>query len=400
MRRVAQLLAQAGDLTAALQGLDDLLRQYPGSSRPRIPARHRARNRRPHARGGGAVRARAEGAARRSAAAECAGIHAGRPQARSWRAPSSWCAHALEVSPDNPAIQDSLGWVLFRRGKTAGGPARAGSGPGSNSGDGEIAAHYGEVLWKSGDEGQARYVWQQALNSNPAHEGLQATMTRLTGEDAASAEHAAMRCAAACAARCLAALLLAGCATRATAVTVLDAARSSGSCCSELAGIHARRPGCRVAPATKAVNAIAWTGGSAATLSEVQPVGSARRRQPAARLQARAHCVVTTPRRQALRTTRPRRCWRAAAGIRAAIRCAALLGARPCLRPGSSRGRSRMRMAGCSSWSSRTGRSPSSDYASRRAALGSVQLPRRIIATRDDLRLRLVVDRWQLGKWR
>jgi predicted negative regulator of RcsB-dependent stress response len=53
-----------------------------------------------------------------------------------------------------------------------------------NSGDAEIAAHYGETLWKSGDEGQARYVWQQALNRDPMHKNLQATQARLTGEGA------------------------------------------------------------------------------------------------------------------------------------------------------------------------------------------------------------------------
>ena len=92
---------------------------------------------------------------------------------------------ALAVSPDSAAIQDSLGWVLYRRGKTAEALPileRAWQ----NSGDGEIAAHFGEVLWKSGDEGQARYIWQQALNGEPAHKNLLATMKRLTGEDVAA----------------------------------------------------------------------------------------------------------------------------------------------------------------------------------------------------------------------
>ena len=92
---------------------------------------------------------------------------------------------ALKVSPDNPAIQDSMGWVLYRRGQT--GEAlpileRAWA----NSRDSEIAAHYGEVLWKSGDEGQARYIWQQALTRSPDHKGLRGTMARLTGEPAAA----------------------------------------------------------------------------------------------------------------------------------------------------------------------------------------------------------------------
>ena len=70
------------------------------------------------------------------------------------------------MSPDSPAIQDSLGWVLFRQGKIKEAlPVleRAWR----NSRDSEIAAHYGEALWKTGDEGQARYIWQQALHASP-----------------------------------------------------------------------------------------------------------------------------------------------------------------------------------------------------------------------------------------
>jgi tetratricopeptide (TPR) repeat protein len=92
---------------------------------------------------------------------------------------------SLAVSPDSPAIMDSLGWVLFQRGKFKDALpvlARAWQ----NSGDAEIGSHYGEVLWQSGDQAQARYVWQQALNANPAHEHLLATMKRMTGEDAAA----------------------------------------------------------------------------------------------------------------------------------------------------------------------------------------------------------------------
>jgi tetratricopeptide (TPR) repeat protein len=90
---------------------------------------------------------------------------------------------ALASSPDNPAIQDSLGWALFRRGNTSDAlPVleRAWQ----NTSDAEIGSHFGEVLWKSGDESQARYVWQQALIGEPDHEGVRATMARLTGEDA------------------------------------------------------------------------------------------------------------------------------------------------------------------------------------------------------------------------
>jgi tetratricopeptide (TPR) repeat protein len=88
---------------------------------------------------------------------------------------------ALHVSPDNPAIQDSQAWVLFRRGKSRDAVVileRAYR----NLRDPEIGAHYGEVLWTLGDQGRAHYIWQQALNVDPANSVLRGTITRLTGE--------------------------------------------------------------------------------------------------------------------------------------------------------------------------------------------------------------------------
>jgi outer membrane lipoprotein LolB len=40
------------------------------------------------------------------------------------------------------------------------------------------------------------------------------------------------------------------------------------------------------------------------------------------------------------------------------------------------------------------------DYRAQKLKSAAVQMPRRIIATRDAVRLRLVVDRWRLGKAR
>lgn len=178
----AQLLAQSGDLPAALKTLDELEAQYPGH--PDIEYQRATvletggRTREALAQFERALKARPDDPQLSNALGFTLADH-GQKLDRA----ESLVRHAIEISPDNPAIQDTLGWVLFRRGKVKEAlPVlqRAWR----NSGDGEIAAHYGEALWKAGDEGQARYVWQQALNTNPAHEGLQATMSRLTGEGA------------------------------------------------------------------------------------------------------------------------------------------------------------------------------------------------------------------------
>ena len=44
--------------------------------------------------------------------------------------------------------------------------------------DPEIAAHLGEVLWKSGHRDEAQKIWRAALSENPNHETLLAVMQK------------------------------------------------------------------------------------------------------------------------------------------------------------------------------------------------------------------------------
>lgn len=86
---------------------------------------------------------------------------------------------ALKLDPDNPAILDSMGWVLFLEGRLDAALdylARAWDAyP-----DPEVAAHYGEALWMSGAEDQARIIWQEGLEQDSSHEVLRETIDRLT----------------------------------------------------------------------------------------------------------------------------------------------------------------------------------------------------------------------------
>ena len=79
--------------------------------------------------------------------------------------------------PDNPAALDSLGWVIFRQGDFHG-AALILERAYSLGHDGEIAAHWGEVLWVGGDRGQARRVWAAALAREPDSKALKATIRR------------------------------------------------------------------------------------------------------------------------------------------------------------------------------------------------------------------------------
>ena len=86
-------------------------------------------------------------------------------------------APALVVMPDNPAALDSLGWVRFRAGdsKTALTTLERAY---YISHDSEIAAHWGEALWASGDHQHARKVWAAALAREPDSQQLKATLAR------------------------------------------------------------------------------------------------------------------------------------------------------------------------------------------------------------------------------
>jgi tetratricopeptide (TPR) repeat protein len=84
---------------------------------------------------------------------------------------------ALTVTPDNPAALDSLGWVHFREGDVKGAAATL-SRAYALGHDAEIAAHWGEALWASGNRGEARRVWAAALAREPDSKPLKATIER------------------------------------------------------------------------------------------------------------------------------------------------------------------------------------------------------------------------------
>ena len=84
---------------------------------------------------------------------------------------------ALTVMPDSPAALDSLGWVRFRNGDVKGATVMLERAY-SLGHDGEIAAHWGEALWVSGNKSEARRVWASALAREPDSKQLKATIKR------------------------------------------------------------------------------------------------------------------------------------------------------------------------------------------------------------------------------
>lgn len=85
---------------------------------------------------------------------------------------------AYRLLPNDPAILDSLGWVLYRMGNTAEalGYLEKAMQLYPNA---EIAAHLGEVLWALDRKEEASRVLHQALDKEPGHHILNDTVKRL-----------------------------------------------------------------------------------------------------------------------------------------------------------------------------------------------------------------------------
>lgn len=91
---------------------------------------------------------------------------------------SALITRALLLTPDDPFIMDSLGWVLFRQGKL-GEALSTLERAYQIKADPEIAAHIGEVLWTLNRKDDARRVLKDAAKKNPENEVLGSTIKKL-----------------------------------------------------------------------------------------------------------------------------------------------------------------------------------------------------------------------------
>ncbi|HEX5639306.1 MAG TPA: tetratricopeptide repeat protein [Burkholderiaceae bacterium] len=85
---------------------------------------------------------------------------------------------ANQLSPDDPYILDSLGWVHFRMGDLK--RAREVLERAYNAKpEAEVAIHLAEVLWASGDQDGARKLLREVRTQEPGNELLKSTLARL-----------------------------------------------------------------------------------------------------------------------------------------------------------------------------------------------------------------------------
>ena len=81
---------------------------------------------------------------------------------------------ALKLSPNDHYMLDSLGWVHYRLGNLALAAEYLRKAYEIQA-DPEIAAHLGEVLWKKGQQEEAKKIWANALKEHPENAVLMAT---------------------------------------------------------------------------------------------------------------------------------------------------------------------------------------------------------------------------------
>ena len=89
---------------------------------------------------------------------------------------------ALELKPNEPAILDSMGWILYKqeRYEKALKFLRKAY---DLLPDPEVAAHIGEVLWITGKTQAAKKIWDEAKKLSPDHKVLEETLKRFKANE-------------------------------------------------------------------------------------------------------------------------------------------------------------------------------------------------------------------------
>lgn len=86
-------------------------------------------------------------------------------------------AKALELSPGDHYIMDSMGWVQYRLGNLDKAYEYLNKAYNLQN-DSEIAAHLGEVLWKQGKHDEANKIWDEGLKASPQNEVILKTIKK------------------------------------------------------------------------------------------------------------------------------------------------------------------------------------------------------------------------------
>ena len=88
---------------------------------------------------------------------------------------------AIAISPDDPAIIDSLGWAQFKLGRYEEALTNLRRAYAVFP-DAEVASHVGEVLWMMGREQEAIEIWRGALENQPDSDLIKEVVQRLQAD--------------------------------------------------------------------------------------------------------------------------------------------------------------------------------------------------------------------------
>lgn len=84
---------------------------------------------------------------------------------------------AYQLTPDDAAIMDSMGWGYYRLGEMSKSLEFMRRAYAAYP-DPEVAAHLGEVLWQTGARDEAKKIWQDSLKEHPDSAALQNVIKR------------------------------------------------------------------------------------------------------------------------------------------------------------------------------------------------------------------------------
>ena len=88
-----------------------------------------------------------------------------------------YIARSLQLKPNEPAFLDSYGWVSYRMGDKAMALEYLRRAYDLLK-DPEIGTHLGEVLWESGNQNDAKAIWNELLRKYPDNDDIKKVMPR------------------------------------------------------------------------------------------------------------------------------------------------------------------------------------------------------------------------------
>ena len=100
---------------------------------------------------------------------------------------SAMIAKASSLRPDDSAITDSLGWVLYLQGRPAEAVPLLEKAAAGEPAEAAINEHLGDVYWSIGREYEARFAWRAALLTSDDKDKARLTTKIETGLDKATA---------------------------------------------------------------------------------------------------------------------------------------------------------------------------------------------------------------------